>query len=80
VIMFVGGSGAGKSRLINVLIGDAAVLPSAGEGSAVTAATVELRYCALQSEDFCAEKYHVEFVLYSRRVLRAEAADARRPA
>jgi len=66
VIMFVGGSGAGKSRLINVLIGDAAVLPSAGEGSAVTAATVELRYCALQSEDFCAEKYHVEFVLYSR--------------
>ena len=31
-----------------VLIGDAAVLPSAGEGSAVTAATVELRYCALQ--------------------------------
>jgi predicted GTPase len=42
----VGSSGAGKSRLINVLLGDAPVLPSAGEGSAVTAATVELRYCA----------------------------------
>ena len=45
-LRFVGSSGAGKSRLINVLLGDAPVLPSAGEGSAVTAATVELRYCA----------------------------------
>ena len=45
-LRFVGSSGAGKSGLINVLLGDAPVLPSAGEGSAVTAATVELRYWA----------------------------------
>lgn len=64
--MFVGSSGAGKSRLINVLLGDAPVLPSAGEGSAVTAATVELRYCAQRSKGLFPYTYYVEFELYSK--------------
>lgn len=65
LIMFVGSSGAGKSRLINVLLGDAPVLPSAGEGSAVTAATVELRY-RVQSTGLFPCSYYVDFQLYTR--------------
>jgi ATPase subunit of ABC transporter with duplicated ATPase domains len=43
-VIFIGPSGAGKSKLISNLLGDADVLPSAGEGSAVTAAPIEIRF------------------------------------
>jgi hypothetical protein len=43
-VLFVGDTGAGKSKTINQLIGESHVLPSAGEGVSVTAAPVEMRY------------------------------------
>lgn len=68
-VLFVGSSGAGKSRLINVLLGDSPLLPSAGEGTAVTAATLELRYqavtCPANVRPSAITRYHIGFDLFT---------------
>lgn len=70
-ILFVGASGAGKSKLINQLLGDASILPSAGEGSAVTAAPVEIRFqppsaATAKSAPGTVQMYRIVFEFFSK--------------
>jgi len=50
MVLFIGASGAGKSKLLNQMLGDDDFLPSAGEGAAVTASPIELCYRPMPPE------------------------------
>eukprot|EP00929_Paragymnodinium_shiwhaense_P022243 TRINITY_DN14256_c0_g1_i1.p1 TRINITY_DN14256_c0_g1~~TRINITY_DN14256_c0_g1_i1.p1 ORF type:complete len:848 (+),score=230.34 TRINITY_DN14256_c0_g1_i1:51-2594(+) len=59
-VLVVGPSGAGKSKLLSVLVGEQHLLPSAGAGTAVTSAPIELRATAAPSDGNKSYKVHFE--------------------
>ena len=69
-VIFIGPSGVGTIKLISQMLGNADVLPSAGEGSAVTAAPIEIRFRPRPADFTMAApgtvpQYWAEFELFS---------------
>ncbi|CAE8683257.1 unnamed protein product [Polarella glacialis] len=78
-ILFLGSSGAGKSKLINCIVGEGELLPTDGEGAGVTATPIELHHesCHLPSaaEPFPI-RYRLELELLSQDEFRTRCEAA----